>query len=859
MRNTLALAELPPITVFQRLASSPKGLTEADAAARLAEAGVPAAAAAASWPRLLLTACASPFVGLLLVLDLVLFAVGDPRGPVTVTTMIVLSVALRLWQEVRSQRAMASVRGLVTTTARVRRRADLGAAPRDREIPTADLVRGDLVLLEPGDRVPADLRLLSARDLVVDQAALSGETVPARKAVPSCTSESTKDHRDPLDNGGLCLAGTMVLSGVATAIVLGTGRDTHFGALTERLSGRRAESSFDAGVRAVGWTLVRFMAVLAPIVLVVNGLVTEDWAQACLFAVSVAVGLTPEMLPVILAANLARGVTALARRRVVVKRVNAVQDLGAMDVLCVDKTGTITQDRVQLAEGVDAAGAADDDVLDYAYLACHFQALPHDQLHEAVLDELDEADRVVLDSRFSPVDELTFDHARRISTVVVSPDRGDTHLVITTGDPDEVLDRCTEALGAVFDAAARHEAAEVVKAHHRHGRRVLAIAAKQVPARLDGYRENDEYGLALLGFVSFLDPPKESACAAIRRLAAHGVTVKVLTGDNPEVATRTCRAVGLEPGTPVLGADLDRLDNDDLRALARHTTVFAKTTPVQKARIVAVLRGDGHAVGFLGDGVNDIGALRAADVGIAVDSGVDLAKDAADLVLLERDLTVLADGVVEGRRTLGNTMKYVKVTASSNFGNVLSVLFASAFLPFLPILPAQLLVQNLLYDTAQLALPWDRVDAEYLRRPRRWDAAGLVRFMLVFGPLSSLFDLATFAALWWGLGANSEAGQGLFQTGWLVEGLLSQLLVVLVLRTRAVPVLRGRPSTVVWIALATVAAVGVALPVSPLAAPLGLEQLPSGYFPWLVTILFGYFLAAQLTKTWYLRRVRAWL
>jgi Mg2+-importing ATPase len=844
--NTLLGADLPELTLFQRLESSPKGLTEAEAAIRALATGA-ASAAAPGWPKLLLSAFASPFVGLLLALDAVLTLIGDPRGPITVTAMIALSVGLRFWQDLRSRRAMTSLRELVTTTVRVRRRADTAAAPVEREIPLDDLVHGDVVLIGPGDRVPADLRLLSASDLVVDQASLSGETLPVRKRVPD-TAAGRPGRRHLPDVESVCLAGTTVLSGTAAAIVLSTGNGTPVRGMA---TGSRAESGFDAGVRAVGWTLIRFMLVLAPIVLVLNGLVTADWTQAALFAASVAVGLTPEMLPVILAANLAKGATALGRREVVVKRLNAVQDLGAMDVLCVDKTGTLTEDTVLLAEAVDAAGENDGKVLDYAFLACHFQSLPHDQLHEAVVAELDEADRTALDTRFATVGEVTFEHARRLSTVVVASERR-THLVVTTGDPDEVLPRCAQTVDA------RRQAREVVKAHHRHGRRVFAVAVKEVPARLGRYGPADESELELLGFVSFFDPPKESAADAIRRLAGHGVAVKVLTGDHPEVADRIAGAVGIASGDIVLGTALDRLSDADLRALADRTAVFAKTTPAQKARIVTALRAEGHAVGFLGDGVNDTAALRAADVGIAVDSGVDVAKDAADIILLKRDLTVLADGVVEGRRTLGNTMKYVKITASSNFGNVLSVLFASAFLPFLPMLPAQLLVQNLVYDTAQLALPWDRVDPEYLRAPRRWDARGLVRFMLVFGPLSSVFDLVTFGTLWWVFDAGTGGGAALFQTGWFVEGLLSQVLVVLVLRTRA-SFTRGRPSTVVCVAVAAVTLAGLLLPVSPLAGALGLRALPVGYFPCLAAILLAYCLTAQAVKSRYVRRVRAWL
>ena len=875
------LASVAPLPLLRALGSSPKGLTEAEAADRLQRCGgnQVAATAAATWWVRGRDALGSPFVALLAGLCLVFVAVGDVRGAVTVGVMVLLSVVLRWWQHARSDRAVNALRARVSTTATVRRRAAAGHDAVEREVLVEDLVPGDVLVLAPGDVVPADVRLLSCTGLLVDQSALSGETLAVRKHPPAAESAAAvapaRSERRRRGGGGpqtvelssVCFAGTSVVGGGATAVVVTTGPNTYFGQVARDTSGARPESSFDSGVRAVGWTLIRFMLVMVPIVLVVNGTVTGNWAQAAMFAVAVAVGLTPEMLPVIVTTNLARGALRLARRDVVVKRLNAIQDLGAMDVLCVDKTGTLTEDRVAYAHSIDLAGGPDGEAAEYAYLAVHFQATPHNRLDEAIAEQLAEPDEDLLtEVRYTKVDEITFDHSRRRSTVVLRR-HADEHILITKGDPEQVVARCGHAQrdGALVELtpALRRDTDDLVHAYAEHGMRILAVAARQYPARLDGYTERDETGLVLVGFVGFVDPVREGTAQAVRELAEHGVAVTILTGDNQHVAASVAKQAGIRVGEVVLGGQVEAADEVQLSRLAAQHTVFARLTPAHKARLVAALREAGRAVGFIGDGVNDAAALRTADVGISVQGATDVAKDAADLILTDRDLAVLARGVVEGRRTLGNTMKYVTITASSNFGNVLTVLAASAFLPFLPMLPIQLVVANLLYDAAQLALPWDRVDPAYLRAPRRWDASGLARFMLVFGPVSSLFDMMTFAVLWWLLDTGGQPA--VFQTGWFVEGLLSQVLVVLLLRSRAtspqgVRGLAGSwPSRQVLLAASIVALVALTLPVSPLASALQLSSLPAGYFPWLAVVLLAYALAALGVKHLYLRRVRSWL
>ncbi|HJP74509.1 MAG TPA: magnesium-translocating P-type ATPase [Pseudonocardiaceae bacterium] len=834
----LALANTSPQRLFRRVDSDPAGLTEHEASQRLVRDGDNRVAprTPGNWPELVRAAVASPFVALLLGLDLIFWLLGDVRGGLTVSVMVAISIGLRAWQEHRSRHAVDALRGLVTTTATVRRRAEEGAPPTVREVPVADLVIGDLVLLATGDRVPADLRLLRANHLRVDQSVLSGETLPVAKTSPDGTRAASA-----LDAGALCFAGSTVVAGSATAVVIGTGRATWFGAVASAGTARHAPSSFDLGVRSVTSVLIRFMLVLVPIVLAVKGFTTGNWVQAALFAVSVAVGLTPEMLPAVVTTNLAKGARFMARRKVIVKRLGAIQDLGAMTVLCTDKTGTLTQDRIEFAGSLDIWGEPHDDILAYANLASAFSTVPDGQF-DAAIDASP-------DTEFEFVDELPFDSDRRAATVILA--RDDEHVMITRGDPDVVLARCShvraDARIRPFTPDLIAQAKDVARAHAEHGLRLLAIAASALPPRRSRYTEDDERDLVFVGFVSFSDPAKESARTAIEDLRAHGVAVKIVTGDNPLVAARVCAQVGIEPGEIALGSRVDRCDDDALRGLAARTTVFAKVTPTQKARIVRALRANDEVVGFLADGANDTIALRQADVGISVDAAVDIARDAADIILLEKDLTVLGHGVIEGRRTLANTMKYVKASASSNFGNALSIVLASAFLPFLPMLPIQLLVQNLTYDLAQLALPWDRVDAAYLRRPRRWVGGDLAAFMVLLGPISSVFDLATWGVLWYVYGANSPAHQALFQAGWFAEGLASQILVVLIIRTRR---LRGgaRPSRPVLITFAVAVLFGLSVAVTPAAGLLHLHPLPLSYLPWLAAIVTAYCACVRWVK-----------
>ncbi|KAA6213214.1 magnesium-translocating P-type ATPase [Streptomyces albofaciens JCM 4342] len=896
------LAEIgarPVSRVLQDLRTGRDGLLYDNAVARLEREGpnVVAHERVPRWYVQLAKAFWNPFILVLAALAAVMYAQWlqaadtepfDPKIPI-LGAMVLISGLLRFWQEYRSNSSAAALRALVTTTTAVQRRSGRTQAPATVEIPVADVVRGDIVKLAAGDLVPADLRLLSAKDLMVAQGALTGESLPVAKA--DTPARDRGGSADPVEADNLVLAGTSVTSGTATGVVVATGADTYFGSMAGSLAGERPETGFDVGVKKVSFLLIRFMLVMVPLVFVLNGLTKGDWAEAVTFSVAVAVGLTPEMLPMVVTTNLARGAVAMARRKVVVKRLNAIQNLGAMDVLCTDKTGTLTEDRVVLRRCLDAygretgdgSGAGDTDrggeVLEYAYLNSHFQTGLRNPMDQAVVARMHEAEEVVVDARFTLVDEVPFDFARRRMSVVLrrdgldGPDEG--HLMVTKGAVEEVLALCTHLADGgrrvPLTDALRRQVAGAAEDHNRQGLRVLAVATREFPAvgdtydGMDGEAHGDTYGVAdeaeltLRGFLAFLDPPKPDAAEALRALAGSGVAVKVVTGDNEAVAARVCAEVGIETGTVVTGPYLDLLDEPDLAELVRTTTVFAKVNPVQKARIVRALQRAGHTVGFLGDGINDAAALREADVGVSVDTAVDIAKESADIILLEKDLTVLGQGVLQGRRTFGNTIKYIKMTASSNFGNVFSVLAASAFIPFQPMLATQLLVQNLCYDISQLATPWDRMDEEYLRKPRAWDARGIGRFMLVLGPTSSVFDITTFLLMWHVFGADSEAHQALFQSGWFVEGLLTQTLVVHMLRTRRIPFVRSRATWPVLLMTALVMAFGIALPFSPLAPALGMQALPLGYFPWLAGTLLAYCLLTQGVKTWYIRRFNTWL
>lgn len=847
------------------LETTPAGLDEEQIEARLHRDGINEVSheKPPHWSRQLLRAFKNPFIIVLLVLAVVqIFATPDDlSGPVIIAVMVTISVLLNFSQEFRSSRAAENLKAMVRNTATVTRKASDGHSEQI-EVPVVELVAGDIVHLGAGDMVPGDLRLLSAKDLFISQAILTGESLPVEKSAPARVSAdgSSPQHYDSaLELPTVCYMGTNVISGTATAVVVATGARSYLGSLAHSMSGQRVQTSFDRGVKSVSWLLIRFMSVMVPVVFVINGLDKHDWTEAFLFALSVAVGLTPEMLPLIVTANLSKGALAMSRRKVVVKRLNAIQNFGAMDVLCTDKTGTLTLDKIVLERHLDLDGEESDEALEFGYLNSRFQTGLKNLMDKAVLEHRDLESAA---SRYQVIDEIPFDFQRRRMSVVVARDDGE-HLLICKGAVEEMLSICTFAkVGDVTEPMTDERRQDIKAMTHRlneDGLRVLVVAVQREPSHDRPYSVADESGLIAVGCLAFLDPPKDSAATAIRALHQHGVEVKVITGDNEAVTRKICREVGLDVTHSVQGKEIESLDDAALDALVARVTVFAKMSPLQKARVVRSLQRQGHTVGFLGDGINDAPALHDADVGISVDTATDIAKESADIILLEKNLMVLEEGVLEGRVTFGNIMKYIKMTASSNFGNVLSILIASAFLPFMPMLPLQILVLNLLYDISQLSIPFDRMDEDYLSKPRKWDAGDIGRFMVWVGPASSVFDMTTFLLLWYVFGANSPAHQSLFQSGWFIESLLTQTLVVHMIRTRKIPFLQSIAAAPVLGLTTAIIVIGMLLPYTAIGAKIGMMEMPPVYFAWLALTVVAYCALTQLVKVIYTRRYGRWL
>jgi Mg2+-importing ATPase len=874
-KRLIEASQASPEEALQMLETTAAGLPTAEAADRLERYGLNEVAheKVPAWYLQLLVAFANPFVAVLMTLAIVSYllnVVFNPENPdwssvIIISAMVLLSGLLRFWQEYRSNRAAQQLRALVRTTATVRR-AD-GAKV---DIPMFKLVPGDVVQLAAGDMIPADVRLLTSKDLFVSQAVLTGESLPVEKydtlgtVVEKSAQARAAEAVNPLELGNICFMGTNVTSGTAAALVVATGSQTYFGSMSRGLLGQRTQTSFDKGVNSVSWLLIRFMLVMVPVVFVVNLVTKGSWFDALLFGLAVAVGITPEMLPMIVTSNLAKGALAMARHKTVVKRLNAIQNFGAMDVLCTDKTGTLTQDHIVLERYLDLHGDEKEKVLEYAYLNSYHQTGLKNLMDVAVLEYAEQAGshHAELERRYRKIDEIPFDFVRRRMSVVLANGDG-RHLLICKGAVEETLAMCAavEDDGQVVPLtdALRQQIKSLTHDLNEDGLRVLVVAYKVMPPAERPYGVADETGLIMSGCIGFLDPPKETTRPALLALKEHGVAVKVLTGDNEVVTRKICRQVGLPVEAVLMGREVEALTDAELDAAVEHTTVFAKLAPLQKSRVIKALKRNGHTVGYLGDGINDAAALRDADVGISVDTAVDIAKESADIILLEKSLMVLEEGVVEGRKTFGNIIKYIKMTASSNFGNMFSVLGSSALLPFLPMLPLHVLINNQLYDLSQISIPWDSVDDEYLRKPRKWNANDIGRFMLFIGPISSIFDYTTYALMWFVFAANTPAHQALFQTGWFVESLLTQTLIIHVIRTRKIPFLQSTAALPVVSLTAVIMAAGILLPYTPIGKVVGMAPLPPVYFLWLLGTLLAYGVLTQLVKSWYIRRYHTWL
>ena len=836
-------------TVLRELESRLDGLSEAEADSRLKQYGLNAIAREERQSALmrLLSNVKNPLVLLLTALGVLSFLTGDLRATTVIFVMVVLGVVLRFYQEMRANNAAEKLKAMVTNTATLVRDG------KKAEVPLKMLVPGDIIRMAAGDMVPADVRVLSAKDLFLNQSALTGESLPVERKADATSA----DVQNPLELPNICFLGSNVESGTATAVVIHTGDKTYFGSLAASIVGQRQLTSFDKGVNKFTWLMIGFIAVMVPAVFLINGLSKHDWLEAFLFAMAVAVGLTPEMLPMIVTVNLSNGALAMARKKVIVKRLNAIQNFGAMDVLCTDKTGTLTQGKIVLEKHLDAHGDPSEKVLQYGYLNSYHHTGLKNLLDEAILAHEELEERLKAKEQYRKIDEIPFDFVRRRMSVVVEDTTG-LNTLICKGAVEEVLGLCTrvEVKGEIIEVLPEHDAKrrQIADDLNGQGFRVIALAYKQMPGATDEptYAIKDESDLILLGFLAFLDPPKDTAAEALKRLHNLNVDVKILTGDNEIITAYICKEVGMPVEHLLLGTQIEAMSEAELAEAASVTSVFARLAPAHKERIIRALQSKGHVLGFMGDGINDAPALKAADVGISVDSAVDIAKESSDIILLENSLLILEKGVLEGRRVFGNIVKYIKMAASSNFGNMFSVVGSSAFLPFLPMRPIQVLTNNLLYDFSQTTIPTDKVDADWLTKPRKWEIGRILRFILFIGPISSLFDYLTFFMMLYVF--NCWHNPALFQTGWFVESLFTQTLIIHVIRTNKIPFLQSWASWPLILSSVIIVAVGAGLTVSPLAGALGFVPLPLLYWLLLAIILVCYVVLTQLVKTWFYRR-----
>ncbi|WP_342273539.1 magnesium-translocating P-type ATPase [Spiroplasma endosymbiont of Acasis viretata] len=806
----------------------------------------------------------------------------DLYSAIIVLVMIILSVFISYFQDYRSYKSSEKLRQLIETTASVFRfsnknkKIDFNAlnsvANFTKEVLIENLVPGDIIFLSSGDMIPADVRILVSTDLFINQSALTGETFPVEKH-----AIHTKDHNKKssiLELENICFMGTSIVSGGAIAIVIASGVNTYFGSIASAVTSKRPVTSFSKGIKKVTHILIGFMCVMVPLIFIVNVITKNNILTALIFSISVAVGITPEILPMIVSANLAKGAIRLSHKKVIVKNLTSIQSFGAMDVLCTDKTGTLTEDRIELVKHLDPEGVESNKVLEMAYLNSSLQTGLKNNIDKTIVQHIKAHHNKIVEMPYRKIDEIPFDFIRRRMSIVVSKDKINNTL-ICKGAVEEILKICTKVeIGGKVIALTDKIKENVLKLStelNNDGLRVIAIGYQDFASDKTIFKIEDESNLVLLGYIGFLDVPKPSAIKAITTLNQHGIDVKILTGDNEIVTKAICKKVGLEPGIPLLGSDIEDMDDQHLQALVNKTTIFAKMEPLQKSRIIDILKLNGHTVGFLGDGINDAVALHHADVGISVNSATDIAKEASDIILLEKDLDVLEQGVISGRNTFGNILKYIKITISSNFGNSLSILIASIWLPFLPMMAIQILLQNLLYDISQLAIPWDRVDEDFIKKPQKWNAKSILPFAFWNGPLSSIFDITTFLFLGYGLhifanfanvDPNSAAGiyqQSLFHTGWFILGVTSQTLIVQLLRTSKVPFIQSMPSHQLFLTTIIITIIGISIPYTQLGATIGLTPIPLIFYAYLAGVVIVYFIASQLLKMIYIKVNKRWL
>jgi Mg2+-importing ATPase len=828
---------------------------------------------APTWYIQLMLSFISPFNAVLffiavisLFMDEFISSTGDTdfRTVGAVMAMIIFSSMLKFWQEFRGNKAAQKLKSMVKTNANVLRQNQVL-----KNIEVKELVPGDIVVISAGDMIPADCRILESKDLFISQSLLSGESLPIEKTEKTLSSVENKTI---IELNNICFLGTNVISGSAKIIVINTGVNTYFGSISQSIVKKNPENNFEIGIKSVSWMLIKIMLIMVPLVFLINGLTKGNWIEAFLFAIAIAVGLTPEMLPMIVAANLSRGALKMSKQKVIVKRLNSIENIGAMDVLCTDKTGTLTLDKIVLERHLNINGDEDLEVLKWAYLNSYHQTGLRSIMDKAILEHLEVHEHIKVDEYYKKVDEIPFDFQRRRMSVILEQ-KNNKHLLICKGAVEEMMDLCSFVFDpgedhelhiesdkiVVLNEEAKQNIINTTRKLNEDGLRVLMVAIREFESRPNNYKIEDESDLIVTGFIGFLDPAKPSAKPAIESLNKLGISIKIITGDNEVVTKKICKDIGIPLGKIILGNELDKINDKDLAEIIESITIFAKLNPTQKSRIVKSLQQKGHVVGFMGDGINDAAALKDADIGISVDTATDIAKESADIILFEKDLMVLKAGVIYGRRTFGNIIKYIKMTVSSNFGNMFSMIGASALFPFLPMLPIQILVQNLLYDVSQTSIPWDKMDEEYIVSPPKWDVKSIIRFMIYIGSISSLFDYITFALMYFVFKANDIEHQHLFQSGWFIEGLLSQTLIVHMIRTRKIPFIESIAATPVILLTILVIVIGMIIPFSSFATSLKLTKLPFSYFLWLFLILLCYFALTQFVKIIFIKKFKQWL
>ena len=796
----------------------------------------------------------------------------DPTTSIIIVVLVLISGGIRFVQELKSDKAASNLSSLIVNTATVIRDGV------QQEIPIEELVVGDVIKLSAGDMLPADALLLETRDFFIQQSSLTGESESVEKKTMWTPSEE-ETQKPVLESERFVFMGSNVVSGSALAVILVTGNDTMIGRIEKTLNNFDEPTSFEKEMNTISWLLIRLMLVLVPVVFVINGLTDSDWLEAGVFALSVAVGLTPEMLPMIITASLAKGAVIMAKEKVVIKKLNAIQDLGAIDILCTDKTGTLTQDEIILEYPLDIHANLDLGVLKIGYLNSYFQTGLKNLLDRAIItrtekESIEHEDLRELSTRYKKIDELPFDFERRRMSVIVKEESHEGALLVTKGALEEMLSISAHVQDGKeihpITEEIRQNILEAVSQLNEQGLRVLGVSQKFYPNASHRFAVEDESKMILMGYLAFLDPPKPSAAPAIQALKEHGVMTKILTGDNEKVTQTVCERVGLPVDHILLGTDIEEMDDATLAIEAEKTTIFAKLSPEQKARIIRLLKVNGHKVGYMGDGINDAPSLKVADVGISVDTAVDIAKEVADIILLDKDLLVLEKGLIEGRKVYANMTKYIKMTVSSNFGNIFSLLFASVFLPFLPMAPVHLIVLNLIYDLSCVALPFDHVDEDFLKEPRAWTAKSITRFMSWLGPTSSIFDIITFAVMFFGIApmitgssyaesTNPAYFLMVFQTGWFIQSMWSQTMVIYMLRSPKLPFIQSKPAFSLLVTSLFALFIVTVLPYTPLAASLKLATLNGMYFLALILITVSYMLLVTIVKKVYIKKYREWL